>query len=101
QSGALYSDGDLQSVPRFPFGGSFSDLDDFILKVNTKPMPVAEVEFFSEKNKKTGSLVVREGEQPFLVLTLNDASLLKKINCFATGQGAITTEIVDEKLWVK
>src|SRR5690606_2126353 len=79
---------------------SFSDLDDFILKVNTKPMPVSKVEFFVDKNKKIESSVVREGEQPFLVLTLNDASLLKNINCFATGQGAITTEIVDEKLWV-
>jgi len=30
----------------YPFGGSFTDLDDFILKVNSMPMPVSEVEFF-------------------------------------------------------
>lgn len=101
QSGALYSDGDLQSVPRFPFGGSFSDLDDFILKVNSKPMPVTKLEFYSERKKKIESLIVRAGEKPFLVLTLADESLLKKINCFATGQGAIATEIIDNKIWVQ
>jgi biofilm PGA synthesis lipoprotein PgaB len=101
QSGVLYSQGDLQAVPRFPFGGSFTDLDDFVLKVNSKPMPVSKVEFFFDKNQKTESLVVREGEKPYLVLTVNDISLLKKINCFATGQGAITTEVIGEQLWVQ
>lgn len=101
QSGALYSDGDLQAVPRFPFGGSFSDLDDFILKVNSKPMPVSKLEFYSERKKKTESLIVRAGEKPFLVLTLSDESLLKKVNCFASGQGAIATEIIDNKIWVQ
>lgn len=101
QSGALYSDGDLQAVPRFPFGGSFSDLDDFILKVNSKPMPVSKLEFYSERKKKTESLIARAGEKPFLVLTLSDESLLKKVNCFASGQGAIATEIIDNKIWVQ
>src|SRR5690606_2890712 len=101
QSGVLYSQGDLQAVPRFPFGGSFTELDDFILKVSSKPMPLANVEFFADKNQKTESLVVREGDKPYLVLTLSDTSLLKKINCFATGQGAISTEVIGEQLWVQ
>lgn len=99
QSGVLYTEGNLQAVPRFPFGGSFTALDDFILKVNSKPMPISAVTFFSEKNKKNDSLVVREGDKPLLVLQLRDLSLLPKINCFATGQGAITTEIIDQRLW--
>jgi peptidoglycan/xylan/chitin deacetylase (PgdA/CDA1 family) len=101
QSGALYGKGDLQSVPRFPFGGSFTALDDFILKVNTKPMPLTEVEFYGDNKQKQENLIVREGEKPWLVLTLSDDSLLKKINCFATGQGAITTAVIDNKLWVQ
>jgi biofilm PGA synthesis lipoprotein PgaB len=101
QSGALYSEGDLQAVPRFPFGGSFSDLDDFILKVNAKPMPVSRVEFYADNKKKADNLIVRQGEKPWLVLTLADASLLKKINCFASGQGAIVTEVIDNKVWVQ
>lgn len=101
QSGALYENGDLQSVPRFPFGGSFTELDDFIMKVNTLPLPIKAVTFYSDKKTKQKNLIVKAGDKPWLVLELDDASLLKKINCFATGQGAITTEIIDNKLWAQ
>lgn len=101
QSGALYSKGDLQAVPRFPFGGSFSELDDFIMKVNTLPMPITSLAFYSDKKTAQQSVIVNAGAKPWLVLELADSSLLKKINCFATGQGAITTEVIDNKLWVQ
>ncbi|WP_049630853.1 polysaccharide deacetylase family protein [Cellvibrio sp. pealriver] len=101
QSGVLYSEGDLQAVPRFPFGGSFAELDDFIMKVNTKPMPVKRVEFYADKNKRLGNLIAREGDKPWLVLTLDDTALLKKINCFATGQGAIPVEVIGNTLWAQ
>jgi len=101
QSGVLYSGGDLQAVPRFPFGGSFTDLDDFIMKVNTRPLPTKSVGFYSDKKTKLDNLIVKAGAKPWLVLELEDANLLKKINCFATGQGAITTKIIDNKLWAQ
>lgn len=101
QSGALYEKGDLQSVPRFPFGGSFTELDDFIMKVNTRPMPTKTVAFYSDKKTQQENLIVKAGAKPWLVLELEDSGLLKKINCFATGQGAITTEIIGNKLWVQ
>ncbi|WP_331345997.1 polysaccharide deacetylase family protein [Cellvibrio sp. UBA7661] len=101
QSGVLYSEGDLQAVPRFPFGGSFAELDDFIMKVNTKPMPVKRVEFYADKNKRMDNLIAREGDKPWLVLTLDDTALLKKINCFATGQGAIPVEVIGNALWAQ
>jgi biofilm PGA synthesis lipoprotein PgaB len=101
QSGALYTEGDLQAVPRFPFGGSFAELDDFIMKVNAKPLPVKKVEFYAGKTKALDNLIVREGEKPWLVLTLDDPALLKKVNCFATGQGAIPVEVIDNKLWAQ
>lgn len=101
QSGALYEGGDLQSVPRFPFGGSFTELDDFIMKVNTRPMPITQLDFYRDKNTVQKNLVVGAGAQPWLVLTLEDESLLKKINCFATGQGAIRVEVVGKQLWAQ
>ncbi len=101
QSGALYEKGDLQAVPRFPFGGSFTELDDFIMKVNTKPMPTSAVSFFANKQKELESLTVRAGDKPWLVLKLSDTSLLKKINCFATGQGPIRVEVIDQQVWVQ
>lgn len=101
QSGVLYEKGDLQSVPRFPFGGTFTELDDFIMKVNTRPMPIKKVSFYSNKETEQKNLIVKAGEKPWLVLELSDASLAKKINCFATGQGAITVEVKDNKLWAQ
>ncbi len=101
QSGALYEKGDLQSVPRFPFGGSFAELDDFIMKVNTRPMPTKAVTFYSDKKTRQKNLIVKAGDKPWLVLELADANLSEKINCFATGQDAITTEIIDNKLWAQ
>lgn len=101
QSGALYENGDLQAVPRFPFGGSFTDLDDFIMKVNTKPMLTKKVMFYETKSSKLNNVVVRAGDKPWLVLALTNQDLLKKINCFATGQGAITVEVIDQHLWVQ
>lgn len=101
QSGVLYEHGDLQAVPRFPFGGSFTELDDFVMKVNTKAMPTSAVTFFKNKTDELNNTVVRAGEKPWLVLALTDTGLLKKINCFATGQGPITVEIIDQQLWVQ
>jgi len=101
QSGALYSDGDLQSVPRFPFGGSFTELDDFILKVNARALPTKSVSFYSDKETEQKSVIVKAGAKPWLVLELHEADLAKKINCFATGQGAITTEVIGNTLWAQ
>ena len=101
QSGVLYSEGDLQAVPRFPFGGSFTELDDFILKVNSLPMPTKSVSFYSDKETEQKSVIVKAGAKPWLVLELHEADLAKKINCFATGQGAITTEVIGNTLWAQ
>lgn len=101
QSGAVYTDGDMQAIPRFPFGGSFTELDDFILKVNSLPMPIKSIRFYADKKTKRNNVIVPEGSKPWLVLELKDSTLLKKINCFATGQGAIKTEVVGEQLWVQ
>ncbi|MEN0038757.1 MAG: polysaccharide deacetylase family protein [Cellvibrio sp.] len=101
QSGVLYEKGDLQSVPRFPFGGSFTELDDFIMKVNTRPMPTKKVSFYSDKKTEQKNIIVKAGEKPWLVLELDGAAITKKINCFATEQGAITVEMIDNKLWAQ
>lgn len=101
QSGPLGSQVDLQSVPRFPFGGSFVELDDFVMKVNSLPMPISKVEFYAEKHRALDNLIVTQGDRPYLVLSLSDKKLLNKINCYATGQGATYTQIIDDKLWVQ
>ncbi len=101
QAGVLDSITDLQTLPRFPFGGSYTELNDFIEKINTLPMPLKRVEFFENKQNALNDIIVKTGAKPYLVLTLNDESLLKKIRCFSSNEGAINTEVIDGKLWVQ
>lgn len=89
QSGPLHMNGDLREVPRFPFGGSYTALDDFALKVKTRPMPYTHVGW-THAGKLLKEPIVRAGDTPTLVLTLSDKDLASRVQCFATGQGAIT-----------
>ena len=101
QAGVLSPETDFQTLPRFPFGGSYTELNDFVEKINTLPLPVKQVEFYTSQKDKLDDLQVKAGDKPYLVLTLSDTSLLKKINCFSSNEGAIDTSIIGEKLWVQ
>ena len=101
QAGVLSNETDLQILPRFPFGGSYTALKDFIEKINTLPLPVRQVEFYANKKDKLTDMRVKAGDKPYLVLTLSDPSLLNKVNCFSSNEGAIKTEIIADKLWVQ
>ncbi|RYY76954.1 MAG: polysaccharide deacetylase [Gammaproteobacteria bacterium] len=101
QAGVLSLETDLQIFPRFPFGGSYTELNDFIKKINTLPLPVKKVEFYTSRKDKLEDMQVKAGDKPYLVLTLDDVSLLKKVNCFSSNEGAIKADIIDGKLWVQ
>lgn len=101
QAGVLNDTADLQTLPRFPFGGSFTDLNDFNEKINTLSMPVKQVEFYADKQHKLEDMIVKVGDKPFLVLTLTDTDLLKRVHCFSSNEGEINTQVVDGKLWIQ
>lgn len=103
QSGPLFESHDLQSLPRFPFGGSYGDMKDFATKVNTRPLPVKTIEFFKDikLEQPFQDLVLPPAQRPVLVLGLDDENLLPVINCFASGQGAIAVELRAEQLIVQ
>lgn len=100
QSGPLSPTDNPQALPRFPFGGMFTELEDFILKVNTLPMSIKS-RWADDRGQPLDNLIVRAGARPWLVIKPEDTNLLKRINCFATGQGAITTQVRGEELWVR
>lgn len=101
QSGVLDGARDLQAQPRFPFGGSFTELDDFKLKVNSLPMPLAGVAFYTGNKQRLTSATITAGERPWLQLQLSDHNLAPRVNCFATGQGAIAIEHQENTLWAR
>lgn len=103
QSGALGSLDDLLALPRFPFGGPYGDIEDFATKVNTKPLPLESVQLYAdwEAELPLTDLVVAEGDRPVLKLNLVREDMAQRINCFASGQGAIETRIQGESLLVR
>jgi len=64
-------------------------------------MPVKRVELYADKRHKLDDIIVKAGAKPYLVLTLSDSSLLAKVRCFSSNEGAINTEVIDGKLWVQ
>lgn len=81
---------DWQAIPRFAFGGDYTRLESFIDKVNSLPMPLEQVEVVDEHgNKITEPLIPIESRRPVLKLTLKNAAVASRIQCFATGQERI------------
>jgi biofilm PGA synthesis lipoprotein PgaB len=103
QSGPLVAVDDLLALPRFPFGGSYGDLQDFSTKVNTKPFAISSVRLYQtmDLKKPLQDVVLPFGQRPVLQLELADEKLSGRVNCFASGQGAIKTEVRDGKLLVQ
>jgi hypothetical protein len=64
-------------------------------------MPLKKVEFYADKQTPLPDMVVKAPINPYLVLSLSDESLLKKVHCFSSLEGAISSEILAGKLWVR
>ncbi len=91
-SGAIGADVDPYAIPRFPFGGSYGDMPDFITKVNTLPLPNQGIRLFSSAGSGTelqNPLLPQGVDRPLLEISLPDARLASALTCFASGQGAI------------
>jgi peptidoglycan/xylan/chitin deacetylase (PgdA/CDA1 family) len=92
-SGPLAAFSDLRALPRFPFGGPYGDRDDFAIKVNSLPMPLAgsgPVRWESETGQQLHDLVLDgPGARPVLVLRFTDGFDSRSLSCFASGQGRV------------
>jgi peptidoglycan/xylan/chitin deacetylase (PgdA/CDA1 family) len=80
-SGVINSDSDLKALPRYPMSERFGNIDDFILKANTLPLPVT--------NASTFDPILKAHNPPKLVLKLKHP--LKNINCFISSGERIKT----------
>ena len=100
-SGVMSKAGDRLIIPRFPFGGSYTDLADFKTKVNSKPLPLNQVQWFDQHQTPLKDVVVKAGERPWLVLSLAKGVKAEGVRCFATGQGAIVTQNREGVIWTQ
>ncbi|ARN76002.1 polysaccharide deacetylase family protein [Oceanicoccus sagamiensis] len=90
QSGAIGSHSDFTALPRYPFSGNYSSLDDFALKAMTLPFPVKGL--IAPINPLS-----HHQQQPTLKLKLAEDVLFQQslgnLQCFASYQGKINTQL--------
>ncbi|MGH1470560.1 MAG: polysaccharide deacetylase family protein [Cellvibrionaceae bacterium] len=99
QSGPVGRGADLQALPRFPFGGSYGDMNDFALKVSSFPMPIDSVLGLDEaENAIHDTVLPLSVVQPSLHLVLKDESINKRVHCYASGQGEMTVNVLEKDL---
>jgi peptidoglycan/xylan/chitin deacetylase (PgdA/CDA1 family) len=103
QSGPLAPFSDVRALPRFPFGGSYGDAEDFATKVNSLPMPLADGESIRWEREDGQALddFAMDGPsvRPALLLRLEDGFDRGRLNCFASGQGRIPLTVEGD--WVR
>ena len=93
-SGAFDQSVDWQAIPRFVFGGQYTEMKGFIGKVNSLPMPLLEA-FVSDGqgHRLDDPLLPMNVTQPTLSLRLKTTTLAKAIHCYASGQGRIDVRV--------
>ncbi|WP_196138473.1 polysaccharide deacetylase family protein [Aliikangiella sp. G2MR2-5] len=87
-SGAVDKFVDLSAISRFAFGGDYGNIEDFAVKVNTLPLPVIKWKLLDSQGGELTDHVLPEGEfRPRLKLWLEDGDIIKRLNCYFSGQG--------------
>jgi peptidoglycan/xylan/chitin deacetylase (PgdA/CDA1 family) len=83
-SGALGPTSDRRALPRYPINEAYSAMDDFRMKMKTRPLPVTQVEPWDP---------VIATRSPRLELTLRQTDArLDALACFVGGQGQVKVE---------
>ncbi len=87
QSGAVGTASDLRALPRFPMAEAYANIEDFAVKVATRPLPVSAVRPW---DPVTASL------RPAIEITLEDSDAdLERLRCFVGGQGETEVEWIE------
>ena len=86
-SGPVGEQSDFLALPRFPVGGNYTDMADWVLKLNTLPIDITVLKSGINPLPHTNS-------RPELVLRINDKRIkASTIQCYGSGQGQLTTVV--------
>lgn len=113
-SGAVGVMSDLQAIPRFPFGGYYTSLDDFVTKVNALALPVNDVKLGLELSidtlpdnhvldelppmeRKDWLYLHNETKPAVYFETMLSDTQAKQITCYASGQGRVPLALVGKE----
>jgi biofilm PGA synthesis lipoprotein PgaB len=91
QSGAVGETSDLLAAPRFPMSTGYDGLDQFSLRVLTRPLPVVA--------ETPARHILEVGEsRPMLELELGPGDYrLDGLKCYASNQGQIDVDWIDKR----
>ncbi len=102
QSGPIASSSNKQVLPRFPFGGPYGDINDFSAKVFSLPLPVTAVETEASGHGRFIDPELPLGvTMPVLRINTPLAAYVKNFQCFASGQGKISTRVQSSTIVVQ
>ena len=83
QSGAVGESSDFATIPRFPFSGHYTELDDFALKLLTLPLPIVTV-------KTDDGPLDHNHSKPSMTLEWeNTHPAINALQCFGSYQGKL------------
>ncbi len=85
-SGVISSDTNLRTLPRFAMAEAFADIEDFILKINTLPLPV-------ESLSPTDPLVISDNP-PKLKLKLKRA--IENLQCYTSSGDRVSIKWISK-----
>ncbi len=87
-SGAMGSNSDFRFLPRFPMAEAFAAMNVFNTKVGSLPLPLTQTPEVDPVTTET---------RPALKLVFDKTQpTIKQLNCFASGQGQIEAQQVNE-----
>jgi peptidoglycan/xylan/chitin deacetylase (PgdA/CDA1 family) len=98
-SGPISDSSSHTALPRFAFGGGHTAMDDFIVKVNTRPFMSMRSKIYDENWQEIHTPILPLGvKQPILQLRFLEAPP-KHVQCFASGQDKTRIE-QQQDTWV-
>ncbi|MCK4547915.1 MAG: polysaccharide deacetylase family protein [Candidatus Eisenbacteria sp.] len=90
-SGPVWSGSDFGALPRFPMAGRYADMDEFVTKVRSLPLPVVSA-------TPDDPLLPPGESRPLLRLELGPGDYrANSIACYVSGQGVVPIRWVDRE----
>ena len=86
-SGVISSDTNLRTLPRFAMSEAYGDIEDFILKINTLPLPIESVSPMEP--------LVRLNNPPLLKIKLK--RVIDNVQCYSSSGDRIDVEWISKK----
>lgn len=89
QSGSVWSGSDFAVLPRFPMASGYAEINEFITKVRSLPLPVTSIE-------PRSPIIADDAAKPVLRLTIAPGDYYNdSLACYAGGLGRINVRWVD------